>query len=161
MDGMKLFRAINISAAGLSVQRMKLDVVAENLANIETTRTSEGGPYRRKNVRVEITREKRSSSSAATSFQRLLADRFGKASSIQTSKPLELPSPVVEQDDNTPFTLEYRPNHPDADPDGMVKMPNINVVDEMVNMITATRAYEANVTAIQSAKEMFMRALEI
>ncbi len=161
MNGIKLFRAMDISSAGLTVQRMKLDVTAENLANSETTRTPEGGPYRRKTVRVEVSGEKRSANPVESEFPRDLFNRFRSRRASRASRPLELPQPVVEQDDNTPFSLVYRPDHPDADPDGMVKMPNINVVDEMVRMITATRAYEANVTAIQSAKEMFMKALEI
>ncbi|MBD3179658.1 MAG: flagellar basal body rod protein FlgC, partial [Candidatus Latescibacteria bacterium] len=141
---------------GLSVQRMKLDVISENLANVETTRTEEGTPYARKTVNIEA-REIRPVSSFSEMYGGIL-DRFNEGEKAGGSM---VPVAEIVEDRETPFTLKYDPGHPDADANGMVKMPNVNVIDEMVRMVTATRAYEANVTAIESAKSMFMRALEI
>ncbi len=152
---------MNISAAGLSVQRMKLDVIAENLANVETTKVADGGPYRRKTVSIEPVAEKRIPSLIGQgSFQEIFAERLGGRTASLAPSVLRPEGSIVE-DEKTPFTLKYEPGHPDADEDGVVTLPNVNVVDEMVDMIIATRAYEANVTAIQSAKDMFMRALDI
>ena len=163
MNGMGIFKTIGISASGLSIQRMKLDVIAENLANVETTRTPEGGPYRRKMVTIKTIREKGSS---PVPFRAYLGDRFSEqpgAGFIPRSRKqaAQVPQGTVEVDNNTPLTLKYDPHHPDANDAGVVRLPNVNVIDEMVDMIAATRAYEANVTAIQSAKNMFLKALEI
>jgi flagellar basal-body rod protein FlgC len=135
---------------------MKLDVIAENLANVETTRTEQGTPYTRKTVNVE-SRETGDYVSFPDIYGGIL-DRFNEQGSA--SSPL-VPAAEIVEDSETPYTLKYDPGHPDSDANGMVKMPNVNVIDEMVRMVTATRAYEANVTAIESAKSMFMRALEI
>ena len=159
MNRIGLFRTMRISAAGLSVQRMKLDAVAENLANAETTRTGDGGPYRRKVVNVKVMKERRRSRLPEPKrFAGLLKGSFPVAGAARAA---EFPEGTVEVDDSTPFTLKYDPGHPDADENGIVQMPNVNIIDEMVSMITATRAYEANVTAIQSAKDMFLKALDI
>ncbi len=163
MKGTGIFRTLGISAAGLSIQRMKLDVIAENLANVETTRTAQGGPYKRKQVSISTSPETRS---AAVPFSGYLkqfpVDRFaGNVSTANSAPPAEIPQGQIESDEKTPFTLRYDPGHPDANENGVVSMPNVNVIDEMVDMITATRAYEANINAIQSAKDMFLKALEI
>ncbi len=128
---MRLFGAIDISASALTAERLRLDVIAENLANAGTTRTAEGGPYRRKVV--------------------LFAPRegMGGVRAVGIAR------------DPSPFRLRYDPGHPDADAAGYVRLPNVDVVKEMVDLITATRAYEANVTAISAAKAMFQRALDI
>ena len=159
MDRIGLFKTMDISAAGLSLQRMKLDVVAENLANAETTRTENGEPYRRKTVTVKTVKDTRRAASAGMGrFSELLTEHVMPALS---APPAEVPEGAVGTDEKTPFTLRYDPGHPDADENGVVRLPNVNIIDEMVDMITATRAYEANVTAIQAAKDMFMKALEI
>ena len=126
--------SIDVSASGLSAQRKRLDVVAENLANSETTRTAEGGPYRRKKI----------------VFSEAL-DAVGEGGVAATE--------VV--DDTTPAKRVHDPGHPDADADGYVELPNVNVVEEMAEMISATRSYEANVTALNAVKAMIRRALDI
>jgi len=153
-----IFRTLSISASGLSVQRTRLDAISENLANVQTTRTEDGGPYRRKNVTVRAV-----NTPAGSSFSSVyndLAVKVPGARSTELFMP-QVPEAEITEDNKTPFTLEYDPGHPDADSDGMVKMPNVNIIDEMVDMVTATRAYEANVTAIESAKDIFLSALEI
>jgi len=156
MSGSGMFSSLNISASGLSVQRMKLDVISENLANVETTRTDKGEPYVRKTINVKA--KERVSIRPFPDIYDGIVERFSQAR--PSSGPVVPVAEVVEDKEN-PFTLKYDPGHPDADSDGMVRMPNVNVIDEMVEMVTATRAYEANVTAIESAKNMFMRALQI
>ncbi len=162
MKGTGIFRAMNISSAGLTVQRMKLDAIAENLANAETTRTEEGGPYRRKSVNISAGKESAAPKYGQGDFAGLLAGYMEHSTApVLIDPPVEIPVGTIEIDERTPFMLHFDPDHPDADADGMVRMPNVNVIDEMVDMVTATRAYEANVTAIQSAKNMFLKALEI
>ena len=156
MSDLGMFSSLNISASGLSVQRMKLDVIAENLANVETTRTEGGKPYTRKTIEVEAAER-----SATPSFSEIYGSLIGGFDEAGPSSGPVIPVAEVVEDNETPFTLKYDPGHPDADSNGMVKMPNVNIIDEMVEMVTATRAYEANVTAIESAKNMFMRALQI
>lgn len=133
---MKLFEAMRISATGMAAERVRLDVIANNLANINTTRTAEGGPYRKQTV----------------VFSEVVDRVTKKGAGVRVSA-------IVR--DNSPPQLVYNPGHPDANEEGYVAMPNVNVVNEMVDMITATRAYEANVTAVNAFKGMFMKALEI
>ncbi len=127
---MSLFSTINTSASGLTACRLWMDTISNNLANVNTTRTPDGGPYKRQDVV-------------------LAADESSGVKVVG-----------VSQDSSTP-RLVYDPQHPDADDSGYVSMPNINVITEMVNMIAATRAYEANVTALGAAKSMALKALEI
>ncbi|MCS6830113.1 MAG: flagellar basal body rod protein FlgC [Armatimonadota bacterium] len=143
---MSIFNSLRISASGLTAERLRLDVIADNLANVNTTRTAAGGPYRRK---VAILEER------PTGFADLLGTRV---------------APVVGRggvrvaaiaEDASPPQRVYNPGHPDADAEGYVLTPNVNVVTEMVDMITATRAYEANVTAMNAAKQMALRTLDI
>ena len=142
---MDLLRSSRISATGLTAQRTKMKVIAENLANAETTRTPEGGPYRRQLVVL--------SEKPAERFQGML-ERFQDGES-----GVEVTEIIPSTDD---FRLVYNPNHPDADPDtGYVTMPNINVLTEMADMMAARRAYDANATAISNTKAMINRALEI
>jgi flagellar basal-body rod protein FlgC len=142
---MDLLQATKISATGLSAQRTKMQVIAENLANVETTRSPEGGPYRRKMVVLSEKTERR--------FDAVLGRLQEMGSGVEVSE-------IVPSADD--FRLVYNPNHPDADPNtGYVSMPNINLLTEMADMMTARRAYDANVTAMSSTKDMIYRALEI
>jgi flagellar basal-body rod protein FlgC len=143
---MDFFDAIHASSSGLSAQRLRMNLISGNLANINTTRTRGGGPYRRKEA-IFAARP------LEESFKKILADRQMKQLSIV------MVDRIIE-DSNSPV-MKYDPQHPDADEKGYVAMPNINVMEEMVNMISATRGYEANVTALKAAKDMASRALEI
>jgi flagellar basal-body rod protein FlgC len=143
---MDFFDALHISSSGLSAQRLRMNLISANLANINTTRTKTGGPYRRKDP-VFATQL------PTPSFRKVLADK-------QQEMLPEVKVIGIVEDPRSPIT-KYDPTHPDADGNGYVALPNINVVEEMVNMISASRSYEANVTAIKAAKEMALRALEI
>ncbi len=145
---MSIFNSINISASGLTAERLRMDVVTKNIANANTTRTANGTPYRRQ-VAVFKTKD------SDTSFSEYL-----KRSTGQTSKfgGVEVAS---IQNDSSPYKNVYEPGHPDADENGYVQMPNVDIVTEMANMISATRAYEANVTALNGTKGMALKALEI
>ncbi len=139
---MKLFNTISISSSGLSAERLRLDVVANNIANANTTRTANGGPYRKK---VAV-------------FQEVVDRELKKKFSAFSGKGVKV-SAIVE--DQSPPRLAYNPNHPDADNNGFVSMPNIDLAVEMADMITATRAYEANITVLNATKSMALKALEI
>jgi flagellar basal-body rod protein FlgC len=143
---MDFFDAIHASSSGLSAQRLRMNLISGNLANVNTTRTREGGPYRRKEA-IFAARP------LEESFRKILADRQrNQLSMVAVDRVIE--------DSNLPV-MKYDPQHPDADEKGYVAMPNINVMEEMVNMISATRGYEANVTALKAAKDMALTALEI
>lgn len=144
---MGLFRAIEISSSGLTAERLRMDIIANNIANANSTKTENGKPYRRQ-IPVFEARE---------SFRERLSRMLNKGTSF-TGYGVRVKEIVK---DKSPFTLIYDPNHPDADEKGYVKMPNVNIVNEMVDMISATRAYEANVTALNAAKEMAKSAFEI
>jgi len=132
---MNLFTAIKVSATALEAQKVRMNVSASNIANANSTRTAEGsGPYRRKDVQ----------------FAAHLMDEGVYGVDVRA---------IVE--DERPFPRVYDPGHPDADSEGLVTRPNVNVIEEMVNMMTATRAYEANVTAINNARAMVQKALEL
>lgn len=137
---MSLFGSFDISASGMTAERLRMDTIANNLANVNTTRTARGGPYRRQMVVFE-----------ERLVQALGAGR-ARGAGVRVSR-------IVE--DNDPPRLQYDPDHPDADDQGYVALPNINVVTEMVDMISASRAYEANVAALNAAKAMALKALEI
>ena len=142
---MDLLQASRISATGLTAQRTKMKIIAENLANAETTRTPEGGPYRRQMVVL--------SEKSAERFQGVLGRLQDGESGVEVTE-------IISSTDD--FRLVYNPSHPDADPDtGYVTMPNINVLTEMADMMAARRAYDANVTAMSNTKAMINRALEI
>lgn len=143
---MDFFDALHVSSSGLSAQRLRMNLISANLANISTTRTKDGGPYRRKDP-VFAAR------APATSFRETLHNR-----QKEMSKEVAVIG-IVE--DLRPPIRKFDPHHPDAEKDGYVSLPNINLMEEMVNMISATRSYEANVTAIQAAKDMALKALEI
>jgi flagellar basal-body rod protein FlgC len=143
---MDFFNAMEIAASGLSAQRTRMNLLASNLANARTTRTAEGGPYKRLDPVFQAV-------PTSTRFENLVADPHARAASLVE---------VVEvRADPTPPQRIFDPNHPDADGSGFVEMPNINVVEEMVNMITASRAYEAGVTVMQTVKGMARAALNI
>ncbi|WP_094607661.1 Flagellar basal-body rod protein FlgC [Sporomusa silvacetica DSM 10669] len=142
---MGLFQAIDASASGMTAERLRMDVISNNIANANTTRTAEGGPYRRQMVVFEPRSEQ-------ASFGQMLSQQMDTGDGVRVTGITK---------DTTPFKLMYDPNHPDANKEGYVEMPNISIVSEMVDMITASRAYEANVTAANAAKSMAMKALDI
>ncbi|NLL41963.1 MAG: flagellar basal body rod protein FlgC [Firmicutes bacterium] len=143
---MSIFKALQISASGLTAERLRMDTIANNLANANTTRSAEGGPYRRQ---VPV-------------FAPILDQTMhGGLSPMHSSGQGQGVRVVGVVSDPTPPRLVYDPQHPDANADGYVEMPNVHVVREMVDLITATRAYEANIAALNSAKAMAQRALEI
>jgi flagellar basal-body rod protein FlgC len=158
---------MNISAEGLSVQRTRMNVVSENLANIDTTRTEDGTPYRRQIVQIE--RGRKDEPRFIEVFQKNRLEMNQTQDKHFPAKPFkdfaEDPkfgvhvADVVK--DPSAFKLIYDPSHPDANYDGYVEMPNINPVQEMIDLITASRSYEANVTALNSSKEMVRSALRI
>ncbi len=143
---MDLYDALHTSSTGLAAQRLRMNLISANLANVNTTRTPEGGPYRRKEVVFEAR-------SRAKSFRDVLQSR-------QNRQPADVQASRIIEDQRTPI-VKFAPHHPDADEKGYVALPHINVMEEMVNMISATRSYEANITAVRAAKDMALKALEI
>ena len=139
---MDFFTAFNISASGLSAQRVRMNVVSSNLANVNSTQSPEGGPYRRKDVVFSAAQVK-------SSFKEILKDKINEVNVVE----------IVE--DPRPFKTVYDPYHPNADRNGYVYYPNVNVMEEMVNMLSASRSYEANVSVIKATKSMALKALEI
>jgi flagellar basal-body rod protein FlgC len=139
---MNLFTALDVNASGLAAQRKRVEVSSSNLANSQTTRTEEGGPYRRKDVVFQT-----------SSFQESLgAAMGGGVEGVEVSD-------VVN--DPRPFDRRYEPGHPDADKDGYVSYPNVNVMEEMANLVEASRSYEANIAAIGIVKTMINRTLDL
>ena len=150
---MDLFQAMQISASGLAAQRVRMNVIASNLANINTTKTDDGGPYRRKDVFFR-----------PTQVQELGGGNFSKAGATfgkaldRELRGVEISRVVEDQKDPR---LVYNPTHPDADDRGYVAMPNINLITEIVTMMNSQRSYEANVTAINATKAMINKSLTI
>lgn len=149
---MSIFNSLNISASGLTAQRLRMDVIASNLSNAETTRAvqNENGewePYRRKMVVFEP---------KETSFQSFL--QKAQAGSTSVGKGVRVREIVEDQE---PFKSVYNPSHPDADENGYVLLPNVDPLKEMVDLMSATRSYEANVTSVNATKDMLLKALEI
>ncbi|MBQ2901934.1 MAG: flagellar basal body rod protein FlgC [Agathobacter sp.] len=144
---MGLFQSFNISASGMTAQRFRTDIIAENIANVNTTSTESGGPYRRKIVTFQ---EK-----DVTPFSQYFSHSKNKAvgNGVKITK--------VSEDYETDFIMEYDPSNPDADENGYVSYPNVNTVTEMTNLIDATRAYEANATAFEASKNMALTGLNI
>jgi len=138
---MNFLRLFEISSSGLYAQRRRLDVIASNLANLETTRTENGGPYRRKMVVM--------STKPLQDFDQVLSSRL---------EGVEIDD-IVE--DDAPLMKVYDPGHPDADEQGYVLKPNVDLIVEITNMLVAKRNFEANVTAVRSTKQMVLKALEI
>ncbi|MDR3312689.1 MAG: flagellar basal body rod protein FlgC [Spirochaetaceae bacterium] len=149
---MGLFSSINIAATGMSVERLRTDVISNNIANASTTRTQEGGPFKRREVILS------SMGGEVVARHPFAPDRLnvGPGSGVRV-KEITV--------DNTPGIMRYEPSHPDAYQSGpwqgYVEMPNVNIVNEMTDLIAASRAYEANASVIQGAKEMFSSALGI
>jgi len=143
---MSFIDALHISASGLSAQRVRMNVVSSNLANTGTTQTAEGGPYKRKMVIL-------GASPVNVSFQHALEE--------QVSRGLCKVRVLGIKNDSRPPLSRYDPGHPDANAEGYVVTPNINLIEEMVDMMSATRNYEANVAAVNATKNMALRALEI
>ena len=138
---------MRISSSGMAAQRMRMNAISSNLANINTTQTPEGGPYRRKDILFE-------SMPDARNFGEIITGTDPR-SSLQRVQGTDIIS-----DKKAPL-LKYEPDHPDANAEGYVAYPNINMMEEMTNMIQASRSYEANVSAMQASKEMALSALEI
>ena len=143
---MSFLSSLDISASGLTAQRMRMDVISQNIANIDTTRTAAGGPYRR---RIAVFAAKEENSFASYLNNACLASTGGGVYVAQIAE------------DMSDFKKEYDPTNPDADADGYVSLPNVDEVTEMVDMMAATRSYEANVTAFNATKSIALKALEI
>ncbi|GHU40929.1 flagellar basal-body rod protein FlgC [Clostridia bacterium] len=144
---MALFQAFDVNASGMTAQRFRMDVISENVANVNTTRTSDGTPYRRKIVSF--------SEKSVTPFSQVL-DRTREAyigNGVKVN--------ALAEDTSSDYVKKYDPSHPDADEDGYVSYPNVNIVTEMTNLIDASRAYEANATAFEASKSMATKGLEI
>jgi flagellar basal-body rod protein FlgC len=148
---MGLFDAIDASGSGLSAERLRMDVTSENLANAQTTKGADGQPYRRKEVVLQ------QAGASGTSFSSVLASMQG-AGGAKSVNGVRV-SGIVE--DSSALKRIYDPGHPDADKNGYVTMPNVNTVTEMTDLISSSRAYEANVTAMQTAKTMFGKTLDL
>lgn len=165
MNIKNIFSAFNISASGMSAQRKRMNVIAENMANAETTSTANGGPYQRKIVRFEASAEQEFSQRLAherIKVSQTNASHFsGNTHRISRTRGIEPGIRATEELATNDFKLVYEPGHPDSDENGYVQMPNINVVTEMVDMIAASRAFEANTTAINAIKQMAKASLEI
>lgn len=144
---MALFQAFNISASGMTAERFRTDIIAENVANVNTTRTEDGAPYRRKIVTFEEKTD--------NSFHNLLrqARRSYGGNGVKVTS-------VIEDEEND-YIMKYDPAHPDADENGYVSYPNVNIVTEMTNLIDASRGYEANVTAFNAIKGMAQSGLQV
>lgn len=144
---MALFQAFDISATGMTAQRFRTDIIAENVANVTTTRAEDGQPYRRKVV----------------TFQEKAVTPFSKV--LQGTRQQYVGNGVkvvsVSEDDSTDFVMKYDPAHPDADENGYVSYPNVNIITEMTNLIDASRAYEANATAFDASKAIAQAGLQI
>ncbi|MCB6201396.1 flagellar basal body rod protein FlgC [Extibacter muris] len=145
---MSFLSSLNISASGLTAQRLRLDIASENIANIETTRTEEGTPYRRKMVVLEARED---------NFQTVLNRAMDGKN--RTSQGGVAAAAIV--DDDTELKAVYDPEHPDADDNGYVMMPNVDMIKETTDAMSATRSYEANITAFNAVKLMAQKALEI
>lgn len=143
LNGHGIFRGLEISATGMRAERTRLDVIASNIANAETTRTADGTPYKRKTV----------------AFASLLDDLVRNADPFSRAAVGVKVSGV--QEDPAPPQAVFRPGHPDADEKGNVLMPNVNMTFEMVDLMTAMRAYEANLAAAKSFKEMANKAIQM
>ncbi|CDE42915.1 flagellar basal-body rod protein FlgC [Clostridium sp. CAG:411] len=143
---MSAFGAMDISASGMTAQRLRTDIISQNIANVNTTRDENGQPYKRRTVVFE---EKPSNS--FNDYLSVASSSIGNGVKV---------SAIVE-DNTTPMTMVYDPSHPDADEEGYVYYPNVNTVTEMTNMIDASRAYEANITAFNATKAMTTQALQI
>jgi flagellar basal-body rod protein FlgC len=151
-EGMSIWNIMRIGSSALNAQRLRLDVIANNIANAETTHTAEGGPYQRQDVIFTPKGE--------NSFRPGLAALRASGGNLPSSGAggVSVASLVT---DETPGSRVYEPTHPDADEEGYVTYPNVNMVVEMTNMLSATRSYEASLSVIDAAKRMALKALDI
>ena len=143
---MSFFKSMDISGSGMTAQRLRMDIIAQNVANVNTTRGANGQPYRRQETVLQPINQ--------NSFSQYLSDGIEKIE----GKGVKV-SAIIE--DQSPFKLEYDPTNADAGADGYVKLPNIDMANELVDMISASRAYEANVTVINAFKNLATKAMEI
>lgn len=150
---MSIMNALNVSASGMTAQRLRLDIISQNIANVSTTRDENGDVYRRRTV---LFAEKDSGDVSA--FGRMLKDR---TSGLSEANGSGVRVTAIVEDHVTAMKKVYEPSHPDADEEGYVTYPNVNTVTEMTNLIDATRSYEANVTAFNATKNMLLRGLEV
>lgn len=141
---MSMFNSLHINASGLGLERLKLDTISTNIANVNTTRTEDGGAYIKKEVLFEESLKQIKSS--------LTGNMEKKSFGVRATGLAENKEDIV---------MEYNPTHPDADENGYLQLSNVNMADEMIDMITAQRTYDANVTAMNASKEMLKKALEI
>jgi flagellar basal-body rod protein FlgC len=168
MLGSGIFSGLAISASGMRAQRIRQNTISSNLANAETSRTAEGGPYRRQFVVFNAASDQND--------VRILNKKVALRGTQNSTRHMAIPPwnfprderffgngvDVAEiREDTRPPRLVHEPSHPDADENGYVAMPNVNVIEEMTDMIAATRAYEANVTAFNASKNMYLQALQI
>jgi flagellar basal-body rod protein FlgC len=142
---MDFMKTMTMSASGMSAQRLRMNVISSNLANANSTETAEGGPYRRKDVVFKATELRKFGEELDSALDR-------KLRGVKVSRMVQ---------DRTPFRLVYNPSHPHADEDGFVRMPNVNLIQEMANMIDASRSYEANLAVLNTSKNMALKALEL
>ncbi|SCY14516.1 flagellar basal body rod protein FlgC [Alkaliphilus peptidifermentans] len=145
---MSFFNSINVSATGLTAERLRMDTISKNIANANTTRTANGSPYRRQVVVFKT----KDSNMPFSQFLSTSARNNIKQNGVEV---------VGIKDDQSPLKKVYDPGHPDSDQEGYVSMPNVDIITEMANMISASRGYEANVTALNASKSMAMKALQI
>ena len=148
---MGLFQPFDIAASGMTAQRFRMDIIAENIANVSTTRTENGGPYRRKIV----TFQEKTLNGGVPNFRNILKENTAAyyGNGVKVTK--------VSEDMENDFIMTYDPSHPDADENGYVSYPNVNTVTEMTNLIDASRSYEANVTAFQAIKSMATSGISV
>lgn len=146
---MGIFNSFNINASGMTAERYRMDIIAENVANAQTTRTEDGTPYRRKVVTFE---ERPEGARTFSSFLGSASEKFN-GQGVRVGK--------LTEDNWTQMNMVYDPSHPDADENGYVTYPNVNIVTEMTNLIDASRSYEANATAFGASKSIAMKGLEL
>lgn len=151
---MNFLNSIDISASGLTAQRLRMDTIANNMTNVETTRVENGnGPYRRQVVIFEAIKPVGANKSSFKSILQNTESTVGQGVRVKEIRQID--------GNERPFRRVYEPSHPDADQQGYVNYPNVNIVEEMINMVSATRAYEANAKVIEASRSMAMRALDI
>lgn len=149
---MSMFSAFNVNASGMTAQRYRMDIISENVANANTTRTEDGTPYRRKIVTF-------AEKGGQTPFSRVLGDASSNYDRGYSGKGVKVTR--VYEDYKTEMNMVYDPSHPDADENGYVTYPNVNIVTEMTNLIDASRAYEANATAFNASKSIALKGLQL
>jgi flagellar basal-body rod protein FlgC len=143
---MDFFTSLDVSSSGMAAERIRMNLISSNIANVNSTRTKEGGPYKRKDPVF-----------AAVPASTGSENPFSRPGTLELKK-VEI---AQIREDQSPPRTQYDPTHPDADENGNVSLPNVNVIEEMVDMVSATRVYEANVTAAQAAKSMAMKTLDL